>query len=323
MEVTILKPRSLKTSIELHGVLASSEKAVIKVEFAAPVLAILAEEGEQISRGQPLLRLDTSKMALQFQQVEHLREQSQADLESARLKLSRLRALASSNVIPAQQLDDARLNHKSTAARVKELESRLQMIRRDIDKQVVKSPMDAIVGTHHVEVGESTVAYQALITLHSVRTMQVSVYVSEEQLPFVRVGNAAWVKTVLGEIDSAIHSISAAADPRTGNYELRLLLENRDSRLKPGMTAEVLLQAIQFQDQLVIPDTALVAWEGRHVVFIANGNTAERRNVELSIASDDHLIVTSGLSQGEWLITKGARQVTEGSLIELSTGSPQ
>ncbi len=318
VEVATVTPRTLETDVRLYGVLESAEEVVVNVEFAAPVVKVLAEEGHHVAKGQPLLELDTSKLLLILDETKHLLEQAQVQLDNARLNLSRLEALANANTIAVQRYDDARFAHESAAARVRELSSRIKLIERDLDQQVVKSPLDAIVGVRHVEAGQSIMAYQPLMTLQAVQTMKVSVFASERQLPYLHVGNRGEVMTVFGQVDSVIHSISAGSDSRTGNYEIKLLLDNPDSRLKPGMTARVSLRRTPILDQLLIPDSALVAWNGRHVVYVARDQRAERQLVGVSVASDDLLVVEHGLEAGDQLIVEGARHVTQGSLLLIS-----
>ena len=315
VETTTLTPSTLQGELHLHGVLESAEEVVVNVEFPAPVLRVLAEEGHQVASGQPLLELDTGKLALQLRQTEHLLEQAQTNLDGTRLRLARLEALALGGVISDQHLDDARLAHESAVARVKELESRRQLVARDLEHRIVKSPTDAIVGARHVEAGQSIMAYEPLMTLHAVRSMTISVFVGEAHLPYLSVGNAAQITTVVGTTDSTVHSISAAADPRTGNYEIKLLLENPDATLKPGMTGRVALQANTLTGQLLVPESALFSWKGRHAVYLAEGGSAIRRFVNVSINFDAQLIVEDGLVAGEELIIRGADRVTDGSAI--------
>lgn len=319
VEVVQLAPRPLEAEIDLHGVLESAEEVVVNVEFAAPVVRILAEEGHSVSKGEPLLELDTRKLALTLEQTEHLLGQARAQLENARLDLERLRALAEQDTVALQRYDDARFTHEAAVARVRELESRSQLIRRDLEDRVVSSPTDAVVGVRHVEAGQSIMAYQPLMTLHAVQSIKVSVFVGESLLPYLDVGNRGRVETVSGEVDSTIHSISAAADPRTGNYEIKLLIQNATALLKPGMTARVTLQMTPHPHLLMIPDSALVAWKGRHVVYLANGDAAERRDVEVSVGFDDQLVVDGGLSHGDRLIVRGAHRVTQGAPLEIAS----
>ncbi len=316
VETQMVSPSTITGKVNVFGVLESAEEVVLNVEFSAPVEKVLVDEGHVVARGQPLLVFDSGKLQLSFQQTQHMLAQALTQQENARLNFSRLQTLVASSTVSQQQFDEARFSRDVADARTRELKASLQLIERDLNNTTLLSPIDAVVGERNVEAGQSATAYQPLLTLQAVKSVKVSVFVGEHHLPYLRVGNRGWIKTVAGTFESEIYSISATSDPRTGNFEVRLLLDNSHGRLKPGMTATVTLLSIAIPEQLLIPESALVAWQGQHVVYLVQNNRARRQAVEVMLGFEDHLYVSRGLSAGDQLIVSGARQVTEGSLLE-------
>ena len=319
VETRAVAPTTLAGKVNVFGVLESAEEVSLNVEFAAPVEKVLVDEGHLVARGQPLMLFDASKLQLSFQQTRHMLEQARTQRENARLNFSRLRTLAATKTVSQQQFDEARFARDLAESKTRELEARLQLIERDLDNTTLASPIDALVGQRHVEAGQSVTAYQPLLVLQAVKSVKVSVFVGEHHLPYLRVGNRGWIRTVAGTFESEIYSISATSDPRTGNFSVKLLLDNSAGHLKPGMTADVTLLTVPLVGQLVIPEAALVAWQGRHVVYVAQGNRAERREVEIMLGFEDQLYVRRGLTAGENLIVAGAGQVIDGSPLEIDS----
>ena len=305
-------------NVYAFGVLEAAQEINLNVEFSAPVESVLVDEGQTVIRDQPLLILDTSKLALSFKQTQHMLAQAKTQQDNAHLNYSRLQTLAKSNTVSRQHYDDARFARDAANAKVRELKTQLQLIERDLNNRTVLSPIDAVVDRRHVEAGQSITAYQPLLTLQAVKSVKVSVFVGEHHLPHLQVGNRGWVNTVAGTFESDIYSISATSAPQTGNFEIKLLLDNSNNRVKPGMTADVTLLSTPVPDQLIIPESALIAWQGQHVVYVVQNGKAHRQPVEVALGFDDQLAISTGLSIGDQVIVAGADQVTQGSVLEIN-----
>lgn len=317
VETVTVVPRTLHRTVRLSGVLAPAAEMTINVDFAAPVQRLLVEEGHSVDEGQPLLEFDTRKLALQLEQTGHRLEQALAEFKHAEQELSRLRSLKANHLVASQRVDDARFAQEHARARLRELEGHRALIQRDLGRRILASPADATVVERHIDAGQSIVAHQPLMTLHATNSLQVSVFVGEVLLPYMRIGNPGRVSTAVGEFETAIHAIAANAGADTGNYEVRLLLENRDRRLRAGMTVDASLSTSAMPDRLLVPASALVSWRGQHVVYIATAGVAERRSVDLSLLFEDQVVVEEGVVPGEQLIVRGAEKLTQGSPVKI------
>ncbi|MCG8429116.1 MAG: efflux RND transporter periplasmic adaptor subunit, partial [Chromatiales bacterium] len=208
--------------IKVFGVVESAQKIDLNVEFSAPIEKVLVDEGQTVRRQQPLLILDTGKLALTLKQTQQVLAQARIQKENAALRFRRLKTLKSSDTVSQQQYDEAGFALDEAAARIRELNAQLQIIERDLESRILRSPLDAVVDRRHVEAGQSITAYEPLITLQATESYKVSVYVGEHHLPYLQVGNHGRIETVAGTFESKIHSISAGSDAQTGNYEIKL-----------------------------------------------------------------------------------------------------
>lgn len=310
-------PESIEGKIHCFGVLEAANEVSLNVDFSAPVAEILVHEGQRVDKGQTLLRFDSEKLKLNYQQTDFALAQTESTLENYRLNQNRVQALLKSKTVSQQDADRARSNFETARARVEEMKSTLQLIERDILHSEVLSPMDAVVSVRKVEAGQNAAAFQPLLLLEAVKSIKVSVYVGESVVSLLQVGDAARVNTVAGTIRSTIFSIGAKSDPQTGNFEIKLLLDNSDNTLKPGMTADVQLTTHSLPDQLIIPQASLVSDQGRYVVYQDMGGVAKRTEVEVTVDFNDQLVVTSGLTGGETIIISGADKVSDGAPVEV------
>ena len=318
VQTQTMETTTLQGEIKVFGVVESAQEIDLNVEFSAPVEKVLVDEGQTVHRQQPLLILDTGKLTLNLKQTQQVLAQAKIQKENAALRFERVKALKNRDTVSQQQYDEAGFALDETTARIRELNARLQLIERDLENRILRSPVDAIVDVRHVEAGQSITAYEPLITLQAVESFKVSVYVGEHHLPYLRVGNHGRIETVVGNFESNIHSISADSDTQTGNYEIKLLLDKGNNRLRPGMTAEVGLMSSAIPGQLVIPESALFAWQGRHVVYTVENGRAQRRQVDIALGFDDQLVISSGLEVGDEVVVAGANQLTQSSRVEIA-----
>lgn len=303
--------------IRVFGVVESAQKIDLSVEFAAPIEQVLVDEGQTVSRQQPLLILDTNKLSLTLKQSQQVLRQASIQRENAATRFKRMQALKNSGTISQQQFDEAGFSLDEADARVRELTAQQQIIERDLDNRILRSPVDGVVDMRHVEAGQSITAYQPLMTLQAIDGYKISVFVGEHHLPYLRVGNRARINTVAGTTEAIIDSVSADADANTGNYEIRLLMNSPINRLRPGMTAEVLLMSSSITGEMAVPESALTAWQGQHVVYTAENGHAQRHIVEVAVGLNDRLIIESGLELGDEVVVSGAHQLAQGSPVEI------
>ncbi len=311
-----LKSETIIGKTKTFGIFESAEEVQINVEFAATIQKILVHEGERVSQGQDLAILSTDKLVLQKEQTKQNIIQANSQLESVASNYQRLQQLAEQQTISKQQLEDAALKVNSAKAVVKQLEAQLKLIDRDINNSVVRSPIAGLISERKVEAGTALSSMQPILTIEADGMLRVSTYISESELPYMRTGNHADIITAVGDFTSTIYSISAKADPSTGNFEVKLVLDNQQGLLRPGMTAKVRLTTIPIEDQIIIPEDALSFYKGRHVVYVIKEGKAERRFVNISLGFEDSLLVKQGLDNGEAIATRHVDLLTDGSLVE-------
>ncbi len=313
-----LTPVSIIGKIHCFGVLESDNVVSLNVDFSAPVAEVLVDEGQRVSKGQTLLRFATEKLKLNYMQTESALSQVKSSMENHGVTLKRIETLLKSKTVSQQTADDARFQFDVARAKVEEMESALQLIKRDLENSEVVSPIDAVVSARNIEAGQNVTPFQPLVLLEAVKSIKVTVYVGENSVSLLHIGDIARVKSVAGSIDSKIYSIGAKSDPLTGNFEVKLLLDNSDGLLKPGMTADVQLSTGPLENRLVIPEKALVGYNGRYVVYQVEGDLAVRTEVAVTMDFDDKLVITGGLKGGEIIIVSGAENVSDGAEVVVS-----
>jgi Cu(I)/Ag(I) efflux system membrane fusion protein len=102
-----------------------------------------------------------------------------------------------------------------------------------------------------------------------------------------------------------IESVLPAADPATRTIEVRIALDNRQGRLRPGMTAQVRIEDADARPALVVPTEAVIRTGTRTMVIVANESGYAPTEVQLGRQSGDNIEIRSGLSEGQRVVASG------------------
>lgn len=177
---------------------------------------------------------------------------------------------------------------------------------------VVPAPMAGTVDARNIIVGQSVEPDSVLFHVSDLARMRAVGRVYEEDLGKVRVGQTAHVKALAypGETFSGTLSyVGPALDPDTRTAEIAVALDNAKNLLKPNLFARIDVVIGNAEAALTVPNSAVLEAAGEKFVFVRQGNTFARSDIEVGITDDRYTEVTSGLVPGDEVVTVGARQV--------------
>jgi multidrug efflux pump subunit AcrA (membrane-fusion protein) len=132
--------------------------------------------------------------------------------------------------------------------------------------------------------------------------------VFEKDLERVKPGQAVTVSVPSypdAHFSGKVILVSSVVDPETRTVQVRTEVPNADGRLKPDMFANVEIITDLHRTAISIPETAVLDDGGKSVVFVANGNAYERREVTVGIRGDDRVEIVEGLQAGDHVVVKG------------------
>jgi len=118
-----------------------------------------------------------------------------------------------------------------------------------------------------------------------------------------------------------VTKIGYSADEKNKNYPIWVVIENPAKALKPGMFAEIQLEAVKREGALAVPSGAVVDRMGQKVVYLAQGGKSVERKVKTGVSAGGKTEISEGLSGGESVITSGLTSMKDGLAIRVQ--SPQ
>jgi len=273
------------------GNLTPTNQIIVGSELSGTAKEVLVDTNDSVKKNQPLARLDTSKLDQQT-------ERSRAALLAAKARVNLAEAtLAESKAALARQeelldlsggktpsratmetsraaLARAQADLENTQAAVAGAQAEVRSFESDLERTIIRSPVDGVVLSRSIEVGQTVAASFTAPTLFTIaedlKKMELLVSVSEADIGRVEIGQTAtfsvdaWpnrsytatVKKVAFGSASGSTNLPAVT---TGivNYSTELDVANDDLSLRPGMTATVDIAIVDRKDILVVPNTAL------------------------------------------------------------------
>lgn len=326
--------QSLQETVQVVGSLIGAATVEVVPQAGGRLLSISVRLGDAVSRGQRLAQLDDRELREQLRQAEASFDvaeatirQREADLSFARTNLDRSRSLFERNLLPRQTLDDGEARYQSAQAQLDlakaqqaQAAARLEELRITQANTSIRSPVDGYVGRRYVDPGAFVSTNQPVVQVVDISLVRLVVNLVERDLRRVAVGarGTVDVDAYPGEqFEGRIARIAPVLDPATRTAEMEIEVPNPTRRLKPGMYARVSLVTSTRTDALVVPKAAIVDVAGRRGVYTIDGRTAIFRPIEVGIEDADRIEITSGISEGEEVVSIGASSIRDGDMVRL------
>jgi HlyD family secretion protein len=289
---------NLVVVVSATGTLEPLKKVDVGIEVSGTIKNVEADYNDQVKVGQVLARLDTSRLDAQAQQSEAALQaaqakvvQAQASVQEAEAQLARLirvRELSGGKMPSETELDTAKANlarykadEASAKASVAQAQATLNVVRTDLSKAVIGSPINGVVLKRAVEPGQTVAAsFQSptLFTLaEDLTQMELQVDVDEADVGQVCQGQQATF-TVDAYPDrtfpARITQVRFGSQTVEGvvTYKTVLKVDNSGLALRPGMTATAVITVVNKENALLVPNAAM-----RFVPTIKSASSTSRR----------------------------------------------
>lgn len=279
----LLKRGDIALTITATGNLFPTNQVTVGSELSGTTLEVYVDFNDHVTKGQPLVKLDTSKLTQQT-------ESSRATVQSAQAKVAQADATVQetskslarqqelqrlSNGQATSRLDfdavvalaaRAQADLLSSQAIVREAEAQVRINENDLAKALIKSPIDGVVLSRNIEPGQtvasSFTAPQLFIIAEKLERMKLEVAIAEADIGRVAQGQLATftVDAWPDHTYAATVSIVAYGSAVTQNvvtYEADLDVNNDDLSLRPGMTATADIRVAESKNVFLVPTAAL------------------------------------------------------------------
>jgi HlyD family secretion protein len=349
----------------------------ISPEVAGELIDIPVKEGQLVKKGDLLVKIKPDLYQAQLEQQEAALTSAKAAsvLSKARLEKAEQEFRQANDVYQKQLISEAdmlsaktnlsvaKADYDSSLAQIRRTEGALNQMRDQLSKTTIYSPVDASIIILNSEVGERVVGTgqfngTEIMRLADLQNMEVRVKVNENDIVNVKIGDHTVVTidaftgrkfdgTVSEISNSALtsgsQSLAASASDEVTNFLVKIRINDRSAKLRPGMSATVDIETETVKDVVAVPiQSVTVRAEGgktsqqvqeqrakeakertgneidlakereearrtreklQRIVFVKQGDTVKQRKVETGIADNTHIEVKSGLKAGDEVVS--------------------
>lgn len=291
-----------------NATLEVDRKAEVLSRVSGIIDLLLVEEGDEVKEGATLLRIENDEYQYQL-------NKATASVENFETQLARLEK--SKNLVSAEVFDTARNNLVSAKAEK-------AVAQLNVDYTNVAAPFTGQIVMRHVDAGQNVSVGTPVFTIADFHPLLARVYIPAKE--FRKIKRDLIVELVVDStnvrLKGRITLVNPTIDPSTGTIKVTVEIPEYPAGTRPGDFAEVQITTERRPASILVVKHAVLTDKGEPVVYVQNGNIAERRVVERGFEDDHHAEILNGVQAGDRVVIKGHRTLKHGSAIKVLEESP-
>ena len=323
---SIVRAARWQPTLHAIGSLEAVQGVTVSADLPGIVKEIRFESGAAVRQGDILVRLVIDQEQAQL-------DAAQAQRDIAVLNLNRQRDLRTKNANSQSDFDNAEANER-------QMEAMVANARAAIERKTIRASFDGLLGIRRVSVGQYLNSGDPVVALQSMNPIYVNFTLPQQNLRDFGVGAEVEVRTdATGDtvFKGKVTAINSLVDSATRNFQAQATLTNDGGKLRPGMFANVDVLLGGEKDVLPVPGSAIAyAPYGNSVFVIAhnlkipadpNDPTSKEKTLPLAVRQQfvklgqtrgDLVAVTSGLKEGDEIVTSGTFKLQNNGAVQIN-----
>lgn len=303
------------TVMRYTGTVVARTETVAAFRVGGRITQRLVEVGDRVEAGQKLAQLDPADLKLSLRQAEAQLAQAEASAVQAAADLRRYTPLLKSGHVSQAQFDQVKATSQAADAQLAQAKSGLALARNELSYADLTLTQAGTVTALDADVGQVVAAGQAVMRVATDLGREVAIDVAESQVTRLKVGTPAslslWADREL-TLTGTVREITPIADAASRTFRVRVALpEDQADKVRLGMTATVLFDREQAQEEVVLPATSLFQQGDKPAVWVMNDkkDRVVLRPVTIALYRPDAIVVADGLRPGELVVTAGVHRL--------------
>jgi RND family efflux transporter MFP subunit len=320
---------SLRAVLHATGVInpAPEGELIVVAPEAGRIIEITRAEGERVAKGDVLVRFEIPSLAAEVQRQTAEAQRAQATLATAKANQTRQQQLFERGIAARKDVEDADRTVADAEAAVGQAEASRAAAVTAAARATVRATFNGVIAKRFHNPGDvvEPAASDPVLRVIDPRRLEVVASVPVSESSRVVVGAGGWMKAgMTGSPDLALKVISRPAQVEQGTAAIPVRLAFvTPPNLTAGTPAQVDIDAERHTNVVLVPSTAIVREGEETAVFIAMGDTAHRRPVQLGLDDGTDAEVVSGIKPGEMVIVQGQAGLPDGAKISLESGEDE
>jgi RND family efflux transporter MFP subunit len=298
----------LETTVtELHedvpATVRSKQTTHVAARILAPIKAIHVKAGDTVKKGDLLIELDNRNNRANVAQSRANINAIRAKLLQAKSHYIRTKNLYSKESVTKAQFEQANANYDSLKAQLASARQKLESSETTSSYSKIKASFSARVIDRFAELGDLASPGVKLLTLYDPTSLRIDANIRESLALTLKIGQQleAFIPALNKTIQATIEEIVPAADPGARSFLIKAKIEH-NGELLPGMYARIRIPSGE-AEQLLIPVAYVKQMGQLDIVWVLENNMAIRRFIRIGQKNGENVLIISGLSEGEQLVS--------------------
>lgn len=308
------------------GTIKGNKEIELRFETNGVIEAINFREGDFVKKGDTVAVLNQQDAILKLEYAESKLKTSQTQMLTAKKKLEVHQKLYQLGSIIKSKLEEVTLEYENTKSQVTSAEKEVAFAKQEIQKAYMASPVDGVMGNRDTEAGEFVTSNTKIGTIVDIASVFAEVGIIERDMQKISLGQEA-TATVDAypdkEFKGVIDNILPIIEGKSRTLTCRIKIKNDEGQLLPGMFVRATIFVFGQKGVFVLssPNTTLRDKNGDgkfdSVFVVDKDNTAKLKDVEISYITTDSAIVSSGIEEGDLIVTEARAELQDGSSVEI------
>lgn len=295
---------------EYIGTVESENAVDVSFLVVGTIEQLNANEGQYVSKGQLLGRLNTISL-------KNAHELTLATLTQAEDAYKRMSAMYENKSLPEIQYIDVK-------TKLEQAKSSEAIARKNLQDCNLYAPQSGVIGRRHLEPGANVLPGTPVFNIMNIGSVKVKTAIPEGEISGIHAGTKCRVKiAALNDetFEGMIVEKGVAANPISHTYDIKIKLNNAAGKIMPGMVCKTYLDnsSTSKKGSIIVPIKSVqVDYSGKRFVWLKDKqNKAVYKEVTLGKLANNGVQITSGLQDGDELITAGYQNISKGSLVSV------
>jgi len=312
VETLMISPKEFTRYVEVQGRVEADDFVNVSSEIGGRITSLLVEEGDYVRKGQLIATTDLETVEKQIAEIE-------TQLKLANTVYERQKRLWDQNI-------GSEIQYLEAKTRKEALENSLETLATQISKKNIYAPIGGYVDREFLQDGETASPGMPIIQILNTAEIKVTADIQENFLSSIEKGDSVLVSfpALNLSIEETITQLGRTIDLNNRTFEIQIKTPSRKGQLKPNLLAVIRFKDYQADEILSVPlDAIHEEVSGNKFVYLVNEDSgrpvAKKSYVELGESNINEVIIASGITNGDRLITKGSTGISQGDLLRINS----
>ncbi|MDB6121491.1 MAG: Efflux transporter, family, subunit [Pedosphaera sp.] len=305
-----VESRNIRFALTAAGDIGPADQVSVRPEINGRISVLPVDIGDQVKKGDLLFSLDDQD--LQTERSSRLTEieGTKLQLEKTRRNYERSKQLHNDKLISQEVYDDSKTEFDLAQNSLERAQKALRQVEDQLSKTRIIAPFDCTVLTRPISIGQAVSGSGGfnsgteVMTIANLKDMIVNAHVNQADVTRMKMDQEVdiEIEAVPGlKFKGTVKRIAPQATIKNNikGFAAQIFLKDIDSRVRPGMTANLTIPLISAENVLAIPLAAVFTEQGDRYVYVKNEEAFDVRPIQIGVADFQYAEVLKGLSAGE------------------------